>query len=926
MPISKEEIAAEARAILDEDDEEVGFPFSEAIPKESLDAAAARIQATFRGKHARMHSGTTAPLDPPDNAPSVGVLPPGVRRPSTRVPLLKMKSSAENSNTKIAGPYDKRRSSKTDIAAIKIQSRVRGNSSRSYSNMEAAKKSVTSKGVDAGVQVSGEKATIDLSMIEKQKQELETLKEALEIAKNSAETKEQLAEEANDAAKEKAKTIVKLEHEVAEKKRALGKTQARLREREKALKVSEERIAAVESDLTTKKREVLKHKGVIRRKEDQLSKFMVPKEDVCISARSFNERHLISLRDDLISAKQKELDIVTEKNKEIHSHIETLENQIIRMRDSIVKKSTEYNDLESYNERLLTKISVLERRLLVKQGQKEAVEITTKQNMQLLALLQKEETLTERLGGELADVKGRHETAAVKLKIAKEKSAEHEARALVSSELAAKSKSDTDALRTTWESEKRVLELKLDDVERKFKAKMAAMQDELRGRREKYYSMLNDLQVAQAESRAASDKNERLCDQARIQDELIVKLREKLAAESYRAAKAESLRDEDVVRFEKRQDAISAHCESLSEQKMALSKQLKEMSATVMRVLEKQRTTEVENAKLREDMAARTRQMDESRRRMLQETTLQGKLRIQAEMEHGTILGQLEQLRLENTRLNDMLQVRSAELASISEARKEERRDAHLLHVEASKTCFMRYQKHLSLLGSFLKGRWGSPLPLGDPVVHVDFKKCGLGDNDAKGLLAVFAAKANTSTMDTRGDVHAPLTFSIDLSGNFFTDESVAMFARLVEHTDRRCFLDLRSNQFSHQGIRSLANALQASNTPFPSQMYVHKSGLMECFEGSPGKESGAVVMKVDLRDNPASSLGIDTKTLLVSRASSMMSPKRAQTAALRKRARSRKDPERDRHLLSAYGQRQRPFTSCQPSSAAYLPKLSSGV
>ena len=276
-----------------------------------------------------------------------------------------------------------------------------------------------------------------------------------------------------------------------------------------------------------------------------------------------------------------------------------------------------------------------------------------------------------------------------------------------------------------------------------------------------------------------------------------------------------------------------------------------------MKVLEKHRAVEAENASLRLETQSRARETENARRRMLRETTLQGKLRIQAEMEHGALQAQFEHVHRDNVALRDELDLKTQELLSVQDTLAKSGKNAREMHIVASQTCQARYRKHLSLLDGMLQGKWGALSPQQGTEIELDFSAYGLGDEDMRGMISVLASWNSYWLRGCEDEsASSAWTFRINLAENYFTDESIDAFAHLVALLNHRGCLDIRHNMFTHRGIRSLANALKSQSGASAEAFYVHKSGLIECFEGVADSKTGRISLKVDMRDNPRSTIG----------------------------------------------------------------------
>ena len=73
------------------------------------------------------------------------------------------------------------------------------------------------------------------------------------------------------------------------------------------LKIQMEKINGFDKELD-------RHKVIIRRQEKQIETLNPDTEDVCLSARSFSEDMMISLRDEAIDAKEKQIGLLNQQN------------------------------------------------------------------------------------------------------------------------------------------------------------------------------------------------------------------------------------------------------------------------------------------------------------------------------------------------------------------------------------------------------------------------------------------------------------------------------------------------------------------------------------------------------------------------------------------------------------------------------------
>ena len=110
-------------------------------------------------------------------------------------------------------------------------------------------------------------------------------------------------------------------------------------------------------------KELDRHKVIIRRQEKQIDTLTPDTEDVCLSARSFSEDMMISLRDEAIDAKEKQIALLNQQNENLLENLDSLESEIHKMQKDLVSKERIINKKQRYGEHLEHKIDKLERDL-----------------------------------------------------------------------------------------------------------------------------------------------------------------------------------------------------------------------------------------------------------------------------------------------------------------------------------------------------------------------------------------------------------------------------------------------------------------------------------------------------------------------------------------------------------------------------------
>ncbi len=103
-----------------------------------------------------------------------------------------------------------------------------------------------------------------------------------------------------------------------------------------------------QQSLTTLEKEIDKLKVKLHRQELIIASHKPPESaEVCLSARSFSEEMLISLRDEDIEAKGKQINLLTDANTKLLVNLDTVEESIEKMQQDILDKNINISKLES---------------------------------------------------------------------------------------------------------------------------------------------------------------------------------------------------------------------------------------------------------------------------------------------------------------------------------------------------------------------------------------------------------------------------------------------------------------------------------------------------------------------------------------------------------------------------------------------------
>ena len=149
--------------------------------------------------------------------------------------------------------------------------------------------------------------------------------------------------------------------------------------------------------LAQSKKMIQRRDEQIKRKDTLISNMKPETEDVCLSARSFSENMMINLRDQAIDAKEEQLALLNSQNEDLNENITRVESEVEKMQKDLLAKDDEITVKRKKITHLTNNIDRLERELQKKGGEEAAIELTNKQNANLLVLLQQHEAKTESL-------------------------------------------------------------------------------------------------------------------------------------------------------------------------------------------------------------------------------------------------------------------------------------------------------------------------------------------------------------------------------------------------------------------------------------------------------------------------------------------------------------------------------------------------
>ncbi|ETV70769.1 hypothetical protein, variant [Aphanomyces astaci] len=224
---------------------------------------------------------------------------------------------------------------------------------------------------------------------------------------------QQHVQDLKNASADQNSTIAGLQSQLALQKATLDEVEGQLKTADADFEALRATFEAKDTDTSDKARECIKLNElivrlqneasqlnvVIRRQDKQLQEKATATvtTDACLSARDYSENQLISLRDDAIEAKAKELKLVTDANDGLRAQLDALEIEMESLQAVLTSKDVELHRNAKRIDRLDRQVATLEAAAKQAQGRELAMELSTKQNTQLLQCLQAEESKSEQL-------------------------------------------------------------------------------------------------------------------------------------------------------------------------------------------------------------------------------------------------------------------------------------------------------------------------------------------------------------------------------------------------------------------------------------------------------------------------------------------------------------------------------------------------
>lgn len=567
--------------------------------------------------------------------------------------------------------------------------------------------------------------------------------------------------------------------------------------------------------------------------------------DACLSAREMKEGELVALRDDALVVKEKQIALINSSNEKLRANVDGMEEEMGRMQADLQQRDEHISALVSGKEQALDRVAALEKEVQVKLGKEAAMEVATKQNSQLLQLLQQQESLAQDLEARKSELEDELQASTTKQRALLLSSSEHEVAAAAADAQASRLKRELMTIRSSWSAEEKSLKKRLAKLQTESSKTIAAQGEELRMRREKHYEMLGRMQEAEDKVRGAEDKADRAESKLLGSADQIREAATRLIEVQRWADVKEREHTEELARAEQAHQETQAKVKRLERERSALTLQLQEMSGTVIKAIGKQQGAIEDATRIEHELSEKQAQLQDVRRRMASEGNLQGKRRMRLELEQRTLSSQLDMLRKENTQLaratNANFDEQTAQVERLIERCSRlhgELDDAHI----ASDARLDHILRFVDASG-FTKGPTGNNGSNDDAQWTMCFEGAHLGAS--RGVDAAQAAETvrrvcrHLASAIRHAEAPQGATLAINLANNGFVDDHVdhADGLGLASVVQASCkagasvSLDLSRNHVSAAGIRCLVLAL--NKNPGVQNVFVHRDGSIQGLKGT---------------------------------------------------------------------------------------------
>lgn len=403
------------------------------------------------------------------------------------------------------------------------------------------------------------------------------------------------------------------------------------------------------------------------------------------------------------------------------------------------------------------------------------------------------------------------------------KSAEFEAKVFELEIENKKYKKDLTTGQLEWTGLRSQLTLEVEETKRVARVRIDAMQEELRTRREKQYAVLSRLQAADEGLRKSQDEQEKLTETCNVLQERLFEM-EKETIELKNVMNDEIIKEKNNTKRIENQLKIE-RMETIKERdgQKGLKRQLQEMAATILKLVEKNKETTDVKLKKDDEIIQRESEMKTLQERvskLIKETSIEGKARVRAETTAEVMASQLNALRRENNLMHAAV-TQSAddwETRNIGLKKRLSRVKSRLnSEAIARRNCMERFFKNATNISG---GNQGNTLEKD----ILNLSNCSMTDSEIKLLSSLFGKNA----------FHSHRYRTIDLSYNRITDDGIRELTLMIPGGTFCEYIDLSGNMMSGDGARMLADISNQCTALGIQHVYVHQDAKIQALGKRP--------------------------------------------------------------------------------------------
>lgn len=337
--------------------------------------------------------------------------------------------------------------------------------------------------------------------------------------------------------------------------------------------------------------------GLLREATEQIQSLQ-PGEmvDVALSARSFDERVTLQERDNAITAEKQQVQLLTNSNASLVENLNAVEKELEAMQEDLIAKDQDVAELRQQLKDSQRETAAVERELKKHAGRDFVVDQATRQNTDLLQLLeqaeeraQTAETEAERLKARVSELQEKYH-AKVKEAAEFEAQAEHNLR-------------ETTLLAKELEEYRDGTSKRMADMASRMHAttetatvQVEGVQEELQVRRRKQYELLAKVQELEDEASNWKRKAEASAEQVRVLQQRVYDVDGQLIqANEWRAQEAKATKEMSEMAAQK--EAALKEQLGFAEQEVTMLKgRMNEMSSSALKLAKRERELEQHSA------------------------------------------------------------------------------------------------------------------------------------------------------------------------------------------------------------------------------------------------------------------------------------------------------------------------------------------